>query len=743
MGLFRRLQNLIRPEPLAREIDRELSFHVAERTDELIAKGLSPADADALARRQLGHRTGHAEQARDANVVEWLASLFGDIRHALRAMAKAPVFTAVAVLSLALGIGANTAIFSLVNAVLIRTLPVPRPQELVVVTDREGSAMFTNPLWEAIRDSRHDRVALFAYYNRRFDLAHGGPIRPVTGLLVSGTFFSTLGLVPAAGRILTPADDVRGCPAVAVLSAGFAEREFSSAEAAVGRSVALEGQPFTVIGVTEPGFTGIVVGVPSELYIPICTEPLTAGPDKERLDARSRWWLRVMGRLAPGTTLAAARGQLAVLGPAVYGATLPAHYGPEDQRTYLAHTLTAEPSAGGQSSLRQDYGQALEVLLAVVGAVLLIACANVANLLLARAVVRQREMAVRLAMGASRGRLVRLLLTESLLLSLIGGAVGALFARWASALMVRFISTSGQALWVDLSPDGRVLGFTVLVATLTGVLFGMAPAWRATRVTPQEAMKAQGRGTTAARPMLGKALVVAQVALSMVLVIAAGLLLSSFRRLVTLDPGFHRDGVLLVTADYAGTGFDSTRTRLSHRALVEGIRALPGVTAASASWTTPISGWSWNEWIVVNGDSASDRERRLAWFNAVSTDWFKTLGAQLVRGRDFGERDGREAPRVAVVNEAFARRFFPTTSPLGKTFRVQRSETEVDPPIEIVGVARDLVYGKLGETIEPGVYLPLAQGPLNGQAITFELRGAAPERLTSQVTAPASIEPSR
>jgi predicted permease len=740
MALLRRLLNLLRPERLAREIDRELSFHLAERTDELIAGGMSPAAAETLARRQLGHRTGHAERTRDENVVEWFASLAADLRYAFRAMRKAPAFTTVAVLSLALGIGANTAIFSLVNAVLIRTLPVPRPDELVVVTDGEGNPIFTNPLWEAIRDSPHDRVALFAYDEGRFDLAQGGPVRPVSGLWVSGGFFQVLGVVPLAGRLLAPADDVRGCPGVAVLSAGFAEREFSSAEGAVGRSVTLEGHPFTVVGVTDPGFTGIVVGEPSQVYLPICAQPLTAGSDTGRLDARSRWWLRVIGRLTPGSALAAARGQLAGLAPAIREATVPQHWGPEDQRRYLARSLTARPSAGGQSALRRDYGEALWVLLAVVGAVLLIACANVAHLLLARAVVRQREMAVRLAMGAGRGRLVRQLLTESLVLALIGAALGALFARWASALMVNFISTSNQALWLDLSPDARVLGFTVLIATLTGVLFGMAPAWRATRVTPQEAMKAQGRGTTAARPMLGKALVVAQVALSMMLVIAAGLLVSSFRRLVTLDPGFERDGVLLVGADYSSTGLESVRTRLSHRALVERFRALPGVTSASASWTTPISGSGWNDWIVVNGDSTTDRTQRLVWFNAVTPDWFRTLGARLVLGRDFRVGDGANAPRVAVVNEAFVRRYFPNASPLGKTFQVQRSETTIDPPIEIIGVTRDLVYGELGEKVEPGAYLPLLQTPLNGQTIVFELRGADPERLIPGVTAVAAQE---
>jgi len=734
---IRRFTNLFRADRLSRDIDREMAFHISEKADDLEAAGMNRAQAEREARRRFGHRGSIRERTRDVDVLGWLESLWADVRYALRALAANPGFTAVATLSLGLGIGANTAIFSLVNAVILRALPVERPEELVQVTMGQSTADFTNPIWEALRDTP-GMEQYFAYGDAGFNLSNGGEVRQASGAWVSGSFFPALGLRAVAGRLLEPADDRRGCQPVAVLSERFAAREYGSAGAAVGRNISLQGQPFLVLGVVEPGFFGMDVGQSAAVYTPICALDVLR-PGEAILDKRSRWFLSMYGRRHAGTSLEAENALLAAASPAIFESTIPPHWSPPDQADYVKFTLKARESAGGRSYLRTTYQEALYVLLVVVGAVLVIGCANVANLLLARSAARQHEMAVRLAIGAGRWRLIRQLLTESMLLAFAGGMAGLLFARWSSALLVRFLSTRSDVVSLNLAIDGRVLLFSIAAATATGLLFGLAPAWRVSRVDPQSAMKAQGRGlkSGADRLRLGRVLVAGQVAVSLVLVVGAGLLVGSFQKLVTMDPGFRREGVLLVTMDLAGTGWPEAQRRVAHRQLLERLRGLPGTVHAGASFTTPLSNNSWNELIAVPGYSPASGRDSTVMFNSVSDGWFAALGTELVAGRDFGAHDGSGATPVVIVNETMVRKFFGGQSPLGRTLQIS-DNGKLGPAIEVVGVVRDAKYQSLREENLPTAYAAFDQGAWWGTGIVFQVRTTrAPSALIPAVKAVA------
>ena len=724
MSWFQRLGNVARPARLSRELDRELSFHIAERVDELVASGMSEADAVREARRRFGSTERYRERARDADVLGWLESLVADLRYAARALRASPAFALVAVLSLALGIGANTAIFSLVDAVMLRSLPVSHPEELVQVNIGDDGAEVTNPIWEAVRDRGGLFAAAAAFAPRRFDLASGGEARYALGNWVSGGYFGMLGVRPALGRLLVPDDDRRGCAATVVLSHGFWRSEMGGDPRVVGRALALDGHPFTIVGVADASFTGLEVGRAPQVYAPICAEAVVEGKGST-LDNRSVWMYNIVARLAPGVTLADARARLAAASPAIFTATLPGDWDARGQQEYLSNVLTPEAATNGLSALRVRYRQPLLVLMGVVGVVLLIACANVANLLLARATAREHEIAVRLAMGAGRGRIVRQLLTESVMLAVLGAALGVVVARWGTGALVALLSTRAQPVWLDLAVSWRVLGFTAAVATATGVAFGLVPAWRATRVQPQAAMRARGRGTASAHRAFGagQALVVGQVALSLALVCAAGLLLGTFRKLDTLDPGFDREGLLLVSASGGRVERTPERQRAERSAIIERLAAAPGVRAVSASVITPVSGIGWNERLRVEGFTPRDERDALAYFNGVTDGYFGTLGSSIVAGRDFTRADGVGSPRVAIVNRAMARRFFGDASPIGRTIRADRPNAQPDP-IEIVDVVEDASYRSLREEPPPTVFVPIDQMTDPFPWVFFELRTA-------------------
>ena len=722
MSLIRRLSNLLRSDRHSGDVDRELEFHLAERTDELIAAGLSRTAARAEARRRFGNYGLQKERVREADVVTWLDALVNDLRYAVRGLRNTPMLALVAILSLALGIGANTAIFSLIDAVMIRDLPVSHPEALMRVGFGDNGGIFTNPIWEQVRDRQTVFDGSFAYGEEQFELTGGGVARRELGAFLSGGFFSTLGLHAAAGRLVGGADDVRGCPPAAVLSYGFWQSEFGGSADVVGRTISLERHPVPIIGVLSPGFAGIDVGRAAQVYVPICAKPILSD-SPGTLDRRSNWWLNVIGRAKPGLSAEQVRAGLASIAPATFAATVPGDWPPAIQARYLARKLDAKPAGSGISELRMSYQRALMVLMTIVGLVLLIACANVANLLLARATVRQREMAVRVALGASRSRIMRQLLTESLLLSLCGAALGIVFAKWGSRLLVASMSTRNDPIVLDLAADPRVLGFTILVAVATGVLFGIAPAWRTSRVSPNAALKAGGRSVIDGRHHFAasKALVVAQIAISLTLIVGAGLLVGTFRRLASADLGFRANDVLVVSAvPPTGDVGSGPRQRVFGAAILEALQAIPGVHSASISQIVPVSSAVWNDVVAVDGFSPTAGDDSVADFNEVSEGYFETLATPILAGRAFTSGDRLGAPPVAIVNEALARKFFHGTSVVGRTLRY--GYDKLTPAVTIVGLARDAKYTKVREPAPPTIYLPIAQDSAPGRQINAELR---------------------
>ena len=711
-----------------------MAFHLAERVDELVAGGMGEAEARREARRRFGNPLVQRERTRDVDVLVWLESVLADLRFAARGLRRNPAFALVAILSLGLGIGANTAIFSLIDAVVLRSLPVRHPEELVQIRLDENGDTFTNPLWEAFRDRQRSFSGVFAASEHRFNLAERGEARRVAGDWVSGDFFNVLGVSPAVGRLLGPADDVRGCPAVAALSYGLWQREFGGAPDVVGRSISLDRHRFEIVGVAAPGFFGVRVGGSTQVYVPLCSEAIVHG-ERSYLDHRSAWFLDVLGRPATGLTLAQVGAQLAALSPSVFEATVPPAWGAGDQAEYRATVLHARAASTGLSELRGKYQGALFALMAVVGVVLLIACGNVANLLLARAAGRRHEMAIRRAIGSEGSRLVRQLITESLLLALVGAGVGLLLARWLSRLLVAFVAAGSSGVWLDLTLDGRVLGFTLAVSIVTGLLFGLEPARRSTRVAPGAAMRAGGRGAVGrgGRFAIGKALVIGQLALSLAVVMGAGLLLRTMNRLLTLDPGFERDGVLLVAADLSQAGFSEERLRTADRELLARLRGLPGVGAASASLVTPIGHSAWNDFVAAEGFTPATKDDSLVWFNGVSDGYFATLGTRLLAGRDFDDRDVAGSTKVAVIDEAMARKFFGEPYPLGKSFHTDQSSGP-GPELEVVGVVEHSKYAQLDEKTRPLAYVPLSQSEWFDPVMNFALRtDAAPAALIPSV----------
>jgi predicted permease len=473
------------------EMEEELRSHILNRADDLERSGIPRAEAERRARIEFGAFERRKEECRESVGVHFIETLVQDLRFGLRVLRKSPVFTAVAVLTLALGIGANTAIFSLIDTVMLRLLPVQKPQEMVEILrfnparGGQPTSGFTNALWEQLRDNQDIFSGVFSWSSERFDLAQGGAVHYVSGVFTSGSYFSTLGVRPAAGRLFMPADDQRGCPALAVLSYGFWQEHFGGAPTAVGSTLSLNKHPFQVIGISSAGFYGIEVGNKFDVAVPVCAAAVFDAKE-QRLDVRDWWWLRITGRVKPGIAQDQVNARLKVLSPAVWGGAVPPDWPSEGQQDFRRRLLLGIPAATGISELRTQFGEPLAILMGVVGLVLLIASANLASLMLARAASRHKEIAVRKALGASRGRLVRQLLTECLLVSCAGALLGILFARWGAVLLVRYISTSQNNVFLDLSPDARVLGFTAALAMLTAVLFGVLPALRSTRVrSPQ------------------------------------------------------------------------------------------------------------------------------------------------------------------------------------------------------------------------------------------------------------------
>jgi predicted permease len=662
-----------------------------------------------------------------------LDALAMDISYAVRVLRKSPGFTAAVVLSLALGIGANTAIFSLIDAVMWRMLPVKDPESLLLLAHGQGNSFesgFTYPQYRLMREHQSVLADMAAYSPVRLNVSVGGGVEPTAdGQLVSGSYFSLLGVRPIIGRTIGAEDEVapNGHP-VAMISYGYWKRRFGLDPSVVGRSLSLSGTRFTIIGVTPAEFFGVEVGSAPDIFVPVMMQPAVM-PAVENLLANPNLystWLRPFGRLKPGVHRQQAAAEL----EALYRQEIPK--GPKF-KSLESEKLVLLSAATGLSDLRQEFSQPLLILMVVVGIVLLIACANTANLLLARAAARGPEFAMRLAMGAGRGRLIRQLLAESVVLAALGGACGVLIAGWANQVLIAFMSSGRAPVVLDLHPDLRVLLFTAAVSVTTGILFGLVPALRATRIDLAPTLKNLAGALIRRRGGLrsGKVLAVAQVALSLVLLIGAGLFLRSLQMLNSHDIGFARDTVLIVRVEPKGSdqrGVPGTSARLdrTYKELLSRVASIQGVRSASMAQFTPTS----VRGLSIPFELPSGEEKR-AYVPMVYPNYFATMGIPMLVGRDFNSGDlGETSPHVAIVDETFARQLFPNESAIGKRIKLGRSLPE------IIGVVKDSKYANVRrETLtayQPFLQANTGRGQMalyvrvagNAGAVVPQIRGA-------------------
>ncbi len=662
-----------------------------------------------------------------------MTGIFQDLRYALRQLRKSPGFTVVAVLTLALGIGANTAIFTVVNALLLKMLPVTDPQELVVVGDptrantrsngTPRTDAFSYPLYKELRDGNSVFSGLCAAatdHHVEVDIDRRGVSdEKVGGRMVSGNYFTVLGLKPVTGRLFFDSDDTaQNANPVAVLGYGYWQRKFALSPAIIGRKILLNGYPFTVVGVAPAGFDGDVVGEQMALFVPLSMQP--------QIVRGRRWqnsgnvsWLLLIGRLKADITVAQAEANLnIVFQQAVkggYGAALSS-----DDRNAIRDThmnIRVSPGGSGVSALRGDYRVPLLLLMGIVGLVLLIACVNVANLLLARASTRYKEIAIRLAIGANRHRLLRQLLTESILLALLGGIAGSLLAVWGVRLLVSVFDSDAA---LPLSPDWRVLTFTIAVSLLAGILFGLVPALRTLRAQVSPALKDATRTTPekGARSAWGKALIVGQVALSLLVLFAAGLLVRSLQKLMTQDFGYERDHLVIARLDPAAVGYNSASMKLLAQQLVTRLASAPGVRAVTYSTNGLFAGTESDDAIIVPGFQSSNAGDRVAMEDYIGPGYFETVGIPILAGRGIEARDAGTSARVAVVNEAMVKHFFHGQDPIGRQFTIDDPVWR-DKTLTIVGVSHDAKdHGSgLREEVNPRFYMAFQQIPDPGQIV--------------------------
>ncbi len=694
-----------------------------------------------------------------------LSDLHQDVRYALRMLRQTPVFTAVAVGSLALGIGANTAIFTLIDAILLRWLPVQNPQELVVLgrNPTRPNHAFNYPDYRYLRDHNRSYTGVIAFSGGGQPTSfsapgRAGPAQLVGLAMVSGNYFDVLGVQPALGRLLNPADNVNeGAHAVAVLSYSFWQRAFGGDTAVAGRDVLFNGARFQVIGVSRHGFTGATVGVSPDVFVPIVMYRAFR-PTAHWWNTRNMWWLTVIGRLKPGVRRENAEAELGVLWQQILDADpnrRPVAAWNKDYK--LQNTAVVLPGSQGYSFLRNQATRPLRILMIGVALVLLIACANVANLLLARAVMRRKEIAVRLAVGAGRGRLIAQLLTESMALSLLGGLAG-LAVAWAGVhVLMDFLPRGGAfAVELNLSPDARVLGFASAVSVISGLLFGLAPALRASRPDLVAALKSEVDPLSArfVRFDLRSGLVALQVSLSLLLLAGAGLFVRTLVNLRELDPGMNRQNLLFVDTNLGQLGYQPQREREFGERMLEKTQRLPGVRAASQASITPLGGARWNSNVQIEAYQWKPDEPPHIDMNAVTPRYFEAAGIPIVLGRDFHDSDNLAVlpnrpsppppprtelpdppgpPRVAIVNEAFVRRYFDGRAPLGR--RLSMSEKwNAAKTSEIVGVVRDARYFEVRKAVEPMIYQPLYREPGGGSPGTFSIRTAGdPSRVIAGI----------
>ena len=746
-----RLQTLFGRNLGARQLDDEFQFHLEQQIAENVAGGMSWAEARYAARRAFGNTTFLKQETRDAWGWTWLEQIGQDLRYGLRQQGRSPGFTVAVVLSLALGIGANTAIFSLIDAVMLRMLPVKNPERLVLLNwasqkrpaamatqsgysdsseTRWSSPSFAYPSFEEFRAHNQSFSSVFGFISlERANINIDGQASLAEGELVTGDYFSGLGVSPILGRAIAADDERPSAPRVAVISYGYWSRQFGSNPAVIGKHVDIKAVPFTIIGVAPPEFFGIQPGRAIDFWAPLVDDPRllpwsgssTPG-NRSPFTSRDWWWLTMMARLKAGVTEQQANTELDVLFQQSISAVARASARPE-----TTPHIELQPASGGLTYLRSQFSQPLQILMTVVAVVLLIACANVATLLVGRSAARQKEVAVRLSMGASRARLLRQLLTESVFLAGLGGVLGILFANWGSRFLFVLRSHDGEPLHFDTHMDGKVLAFTAAVSLLTGILFGLVPALGTTRVELTPALKI-GAGAVAfvtqkTRLALGRALVVSQVALSLLLLIGAGLFVRTLQNLQNQNLGFDQRQLLLFALDPTQNGYQGQRLTDFYGRVLERLQGLPGAINATASTNALLSNWQSHSPVSIEGRKADPGQDMGADWNNVGPSFFETMGIRTLLGRGIEWRDTSSSPKVAVVNEAFANHFLDGGNPIGHRLRFDGLGKLVEG-YEIVGLVQDAKYAQLRNAPRPTVYLPYSQMPYPLDSIHFEVRTA-------------------
>jgi len=728
-----RLRSLLRGARVEQELDEELRYHLERQIEQHVERGLSPEEARYAALRAMGGVEQQKELCRDRRRVSLADHAVRDVRYGLRVLRRSPIFTTVAVLSLALGIGANAAIFHLVDAVRLRSLPVPDAHELVDVRPNGAQAFgtyegvnskATYPLWEQIRTHQTAFSGMFAWGDVGLLIGRGAAARRADGLWVSGDFFRVLGVTPVRGRLIAASDDHRGCAGgTAVISYGFWQRHFGGADAAVGGTLTIFDRPVTVIGVTEASFTGLEVGRSFEIALPVCAA--ADGPRRDEdvvtaLDRRDFWWLTVMGRLKPGWTIERASEQLKAISAGILQATQPSGYPAELMQAYRNITFSAFPAAQGVSRLRDAHDRSLLLLLGLTGLVLLITCGNLATLMLARAGAREREIAVRAAIGASRPRIVAQLVIESLLVAGAGAVLAVPIALVSARALVGSLDVVDNPVTLTLSADWRLVTFVGVSAVLTTVLFGLLPALRASVVDPIVAMRHASRGLTADRrhAIFQRALVAGQIAVSLVLVMAALLFVRTFRNLATVDLGFEPSGLVAISfLDLPSQALPVEQRVVFQRRLTEEMRSIPGIAAAASSSKIPLQRGVWSHFFTVPGGEASQKASR---FTYVGPGYFETMGIRLLAGRAFTDRDDSAGRPVLIVNESFVRGHLGQRNPISATLRRLAEPGYPETLFEIVGVVGNIKYADFRDEscwcdgpdgMPPIAYVPIAQDP--------------------------------
>jgi len=713
MKLLRRIVALFRRSSIDREIDEELQAHIAMRAEDNVAAGMSPDAAARDARLRFGNPTVVRERTEHVDFALGIDSVWRDIRYAIRGYRNAPIFAIVAITTLALGIGANTAIFQLLNEVRLRSLPVANPEELVdirIIGGNHGMGIsdtryssLTRPLWQEIERSHEPLSGVFAWTSNFQNMQTGltaNDIRPVRSINVSSDFFNVLGVAPFAGRFLGPEDAASACTSSnAVVSYSWWQSQMGGRPITAAESVVLDGTQYRIVGVAPARFFGLAVGESFDFVTPLCIPP---NVQREHFD------VAVMGRLAPGWTSDRATQWFTSASKGFFETALPQGYSSNTTELFRNFKLGAFPAAAGVSNLRDSYDSSLWILLGITGLVLLIACANLANLMLARASARQREVALRMALGATRARLLRQLLIESSLLAITGALLGVGLAQLFSRLLIRALTTGNDSLTLTVHTDWRVLLFAAAVAILTCAVFGTLPAFRASKADPIHALKS-GDGHASSRRerfSLQRIMVVVQVAVSMVLLVTALLFVRSFRNLMTVDPGMRERGITIGYIDFHNSKIDPARIEDFKRQLISEVRAVPGVTNVATTSMIPLNGGSWGHGVDVGPKEGNSR------FTWVSPTYFQTMEISIVSGRGFNDNDIQSSPRVAIVNKAFIRTFLDGQNPLGKTVRTKAEPRYPSTLFEIVGVIPDTKYNDLRGAPEPMVFVPAMQFPI-------------------------------